>query len=417
MSVKTVRKLDGYDRTLVCPPDKSVSIRAVILGAYAVGRTTVRNVSLCADVLTAVDCMRRLGASITLDGSTAYITGAPFRGAKLDCGNSATVARLLTGLLSGLNGVFELTGDESLLRRPMSRVTEPLSAMGACIKDTDGRLPLTVTGAPLKGIDYVLPVPSAQVKSALLLAGLNADGRTRVCETVATRDHTENLLAAMNGKISMDGNAVVVERSVVYSSDIDVAGDVSSAAYPICAALCIGGECTLQNVGTNKTRTGIFDVLERIGADISFVERRGGPEPICDVTVRGGRALRPIMIDKTYVARVIDEIPVLCALACFIDGTSVIDGADELRVKECDRIKAAVSALRALGADITETPHGMIVCGGKPLSFGTVDPCGDHRIAMAAAVAGCAGNGAAIKDAECVAVSYPEFFKEVTDIG
>lgn len=416
MGVKTVNRLDGYDKTIVCPPDKSVSVRAVILGAYAVGRTTVRNLSLCADVLSAVDCMRRLGADIKLDGTTAYIAGAPFHGAKLDCGNSATVARLLAGLLSGLNGVFELTGDESLLRRPMARVIEPLVAMGARIQHTDGKLPVKIIGSPLKGTEYALPVPSAQVKSALILAGLNAVGRTRVVQPVAVRDHTERMLAAMGGDINVDGNAVEIGQCALRAVETEIPGDVSSAAYPICVALCTGGKCTVKNVGANPTRTGLFDVLKSIGADMIVENRRVGVEPLCDVTVRGGRVLRPLVVDGRTVARVIDEIPALCALACFIDGISVIDGADELRVKECDRIKATVSALRSLGADITETEHGMIINGGKRLSFGTVDPCGDHRIAMAAAVAACAGNGADIIDAECVGVSYPNFFKEIIDV-
>lgn len=411
-----VPKLTEYRKTVDCAPDKSVSVRAVIFNGYATGSATVKNISRCADVMSAAQCMRELGASVRFDGDSAHITGAAFRGAKLNCGNSATTARLLIGLLSGLNGVFELDGDTSLRARPMRRVTDPLREMGAEITDTDGRLPIKIIGAPLKGGEFDLTVPSAQVKSALLLAGLNASGTVRVTEKAKTRDHTEILLREMNGRISADGNTVTVAPSVIYARDMTVVGDASAAVYPVCLALGInGGACKIKNVGLNPTRTAVFDVLRASGANIKTDNVRGGAEPCGDVTAEYG-VLRPITVSADVAPSVIDEIPALCALACAIDGVSEFAGVGELRVKETDRIFTTVAALKSLGADISATADKITVRGGKRLLFGEVDARGDHRIAMAASVAGAIGAGAYIADGECVAVSYPDFFKEVIGV-
>lgn len=412
----TVNRLDSYDRVIDCMPDKSMSVRAVLFNSFAVGKATVKNLLLSDDVLSAIDCARRLGAEVTLDGDTATISGAPFCGATLDCGNSGTTARLLIGLLSGLNGKYTITGDASLSSRPMRRVTEPLTAMGARISDTDGRLPIDIIGSRLHGIDYAMPVASAQVKSALMLAALNAALPVTVREPAPTRDHSENMLAAMGAAVTRADGAVTVAPSVIRSKDFCVPGDISSAAYPICLALAVkGGRCTVRNVGINPTRTGIIDVLRGCGADIRFDNVSDCAEPSADITVKSGE-LKPFVIDGELVPRLIDEIPVLCALACFIDGVSVVKGARELRVKETDRIATTVAALRALGADAEATDDGMIVRGGRPLRFGEVDPKLDHRIAMSAAVAGAAGGGASILDAECASVSYPDFYGEVIGV-
>ncbi len=413
MSERTVKKLDGYDRVINCMPDKSMSVRAVLFNAYAVGKSTVNNLLLSDDVLSAVDCARRLGAKAELDGNTAHITGAPFIGCDLYCGNSGTTARLLIGLLSGLNGIFTVDGDESLRSRPMRRVIEPLRKMGAEITDNDGKLPVRIVGAGLKGIDYESPVASAQVKSAIMLAGLNARGLTRVTEPVRSRNHSENMLREMGVAVEVVGNSVAVAPSIVRATDFTVAGDISSAAYPICLALAVrDGNCTVRNVGINETRTGIIDVLRASGADLQYRNERGGAEPIADITVKQSE-LKPLEIGGDLIPRLVDEIPVLCALACFIDGVSVIRGARELRVKETDRIATTTAALTALGADITPTDDGMIIRGGKPLRFGTVDSMLDHRIAMTAAVAGAAGSGVHILNADCASVSYPNFYGEV----
>ncbi len=410
MSFVTVKSLSHYDRTVFCPADKSISVRAVILAAYAQGESVIKNLSLCDDVYSAIDCVRRLGASVETVGSEARIVGARFSGCKLDCGNSATTARLLIGLLSGLNGVYELDGDESLRSRPMRRVIEPLAAMGANIRSDDGRLPVKVVGGALRGCDYTLPVPSAQVKSALLLAGLNASSAVTVGNCGATRNHTENMLAAMGASVRASDNEACVAPSVLHAADLTVPGDASSAAYPICLALALRGRCTVKNVGINETRTAYIALLRSVGADIEYKNVVTGAEPTADICVSGG-ASRPFVIDENLAPRLIDEIPVLCALACFINGKSVVRGAGELRFKESDRIKTTVQALRALGADIAETDDGIVVCGGKKLGFGTVDPHGDHRIAMSAAVAAATGGGARITGSECVSVSYPDFFK------
>ncbi|MCH5165924.1 MAG: 3-phosphoshikimate 1-carboxyvinyltransferase [Clostridiales bacterium] len=414
MSDIIVRKLNSYEKTIDCPSDKSISVRAVILSSYAVGRSVIRGLSLCDDVKTAIECMKMLGAEIELDGNTAFITGAPFHSGKLYCGNSATVARLLIGLLSGMNGIFELDGDAFLRNRPMKRVVEPLKSMGAVITDTDGRLPIKIIGSALRGMEYELPIPSAQVKSALLLAGLNASGSVTVMEKIKTRDHTEIMLKSMNGKVDMSGNEVSVTPSILYARDTEICGDVSSAAYPICLALGMrGGRVVVKNVGINKTRTKYLDFLLECGADITFTKASEGDEPYCDVIVRGGNKLKPITVTAEDAPMVIDEIPVLCALSCFIDGESVFDGLSELRVKESDRVQGIIDALCALGADITEKNDRITVRGGKALKFGTVNPNGDHRIAMSAAVAGALGNGVCILGGECVDISYPGFFEEV----
>ncbi len=416
MSEVVIGKIKEYDRVIDCMPDKSMSIRAVIFNAYAQGRSVVNNLLLSDDVLSAVDCVKRLGASVEIDGSTAHIVGAPFTGCELYCGNSGTTARLLIGLLSGLNGVFTLDGDASLKTRPMRRVIEPLRKMGAVIEDDGGHLPVKVIGSALNGMEYTSPIASAQVKSALLLAGLNASSAVSVTEPVKSRDHTENMLKAMNAAITVDGNTVSVERSIIYPRDFDVPGDISSAAYPICLALAVkGGKCVIKNVGINRTRTGLIDLLRGAGADIEYKNVVSGVEPTADVYVKQS-ALSPFTIEGELVPRLIDEIPILCALACFIDGVSVVKDGQELKVKETDRIRSTVDALCALGADIQATDDGMIIRGGKPLVFGTVDSKLDHRIAMSAAVAGAAGNGVRILDAQCASVSYPDFYGEVIGV-
>jgi len=414
-SARTVSSIIDVKRNYACPPDKSISVRAVILCGCADGISVVENLSLCDDVMSAVDCMRRLGAKIELDGNTAVIHGGKLKKrAKLDCGNSATAARLLIGLLSGMDGQFVIDGDDSLRSRPMARVTLPLEKMGARIVSQNGRLPITLTGGNLRGIDYCLPVSSAQVKSAVLLGGLNADGKTSVTENVKTRDHTENMLIHMGAAVNINGNTVSVYKSGLKAVDITVSGDTSAAAYPICLALAKNKRCVIKNVGINDTRIGYIRLLKDIGANINFINTVGGKEPYSDIQVGESGKLRPFVIDGDTVPRVIDEIPVLCALGCFIDGVSVVSGASELRIKESDRITSTVRALKSLGADIDETHDGIIVRGGKPLAFGNVDAMGDHRIAMSAAVAAAAGSGAYITGADCVSVSYPTFFEEVT---
>ena len=357
-----------------------------------------------------------MGAKIEVDGSRVLVEGGEeLKPAEMYVGNSGTTLRLLTGLLTGYPGKFVLDGDASIRKRPMKRVVEPLREMGAKITFSEGvRAPLSVTGARLKGISYNMPVASAQVKSAILLAGLNADGITTVHETIRSRNHTELMLKAMGAKIWIENHATAIMRGTLTAIDVDVPGDISSAAYPMVLAACLkGAHVTLKNVGVNPTRTGIITVMKECGAAVEESQVRYAVEKIATLDVSYTGNMKPFNIGRELIPYLIDEIPVLAVLACFIDGESVITGAEELKVKESNRIDTTVGMLKAMGADITATDDGMIIRGGKGLKGGaTIDPRGDHRIAMAAAVAAAMSErGADILDPGCVAVSYPDFFR------
>lgn len=409
-----IRPLTSYNKTIVPPPDKSITHRAVLFNALSGGCATVYNPLLGEDCLSTVDCMRRLGIDVEV-GETVVVRGGNIRSADLDCGNSGTTMRLLMGALSSRKGRFTMTGDPSLRRRPMGRVATPLSSMGANIRLTDNRAPLTVEGAELHGIDYVSPVASAQVKSAILLAGLNAEGTTRVTEPALSRDHTERMLRAMGADVDVCGLTVAVRKSKLSAVDVTVCGDISSAAYPLILAACIPNGCvTVKGVGINPTRDGVPEVLRACGAGVRYDNVRDGGEPAADITLTHTE-LKPFRIGGAIVPRLIDELPVLAVLACFIEGESVITGAAELKVKESDRIASTVNFLRALGADIEPTDDGMVIRGkGYLTGGGTVDSGLDHRTAMAAAVAMAASKkGGTLLRPEVCAVSYPDFYREV----
>lgn len=412
-----INTLHGYDKTLVCPPDKSISVRAVILNSYARGSAVVKNLSLCDDVMSAVECMRALGAEITLEGSTAHIsgTGGKLKSGEVYCGNSATTARLLIGLLSGTDGEFTVTGDASLSFRPMQRVTVPLFSMGANVMSNCDGLPVRIIGKKLRGAKTAPGVPSAQVKSALLLAGLNADGPTSVEECERTRDHTEIMLKSMGANIETDGNRVTVFPSELIAADIEVPGDFSSALYPVCLALAVrGGKCTVKNVGLNPTRTAALRAVgERFISVDNYVD---GAEPRGDITASGGPAEHIYIPDNAALSAYIDEYPALCALACFCSNGSNIRLSKELRHKETDRIDGILRMLESLGANARLVGDTLAFRGATELKYGTVDPRGDHRIAMAAAVTMAAGGGGYITDGACVSVSYPRFFEEVIGV-
>ncbi len=417
-----IRPIGRYTAELHAPPDKSITHRAVMFNALAGGRAVVKNALLGEDCLHTAECMRRLGAHVEIDGADIAIEGAALwsdgraRGTvTLDAGNSGTTIRLLAGALAGVAGTFSLDGDASLRSRPMRRVIEPLSRMGASVASADGRAPLVVRGAPLTGIEYAMPVASAQVKSAVLLAGMQAEGRTTVTEPAPSRDHTERMLKAMGADIRREGAAVSVTRSPIRPIDITVCGDISGAAYPLVLAACIEGSCvTVRDVGINPTRSGLLDVLHACGAEIGYDNLRDGAEPSADVTLRYA-APKPFVIDGDLVPRLIDEIPALAVLACFAEGESVVRNAAELKVKESDRIRTVTDMLRALGGDVTPTDDGMIIRGkGYLPGGGTVDAGLDHRIAMSAAVAMAASRrGGTLVNGEVCAVSYPGFFSEV----
>ncbi|MFZ5480305.1 MAG: 3-phosphoshikimate 1-carboxyvinyltransferase [Myxococcota bacterium] len=385
------------------PGDKSISHRALLFGALAEGTTRIRGLLRSEDVLRTLAAVRALGC----DASTSHVTGAHWRDAgTLDCGNSGTTARLLAGALAG-RASATLDGDASLRGRPMGRVARPLRAMGAVLGD---RLPLTVTRAELVGVDWVAEVASAQVKSAVLLAGLCAAGETRYTEPVPTRDHTERLLAAMGAPIARAGDTLSVRAGRLHAVDVDVPGDVSSAAFWLVAACIVpGSDLVIEDVGLNPTRTGVLDALSRMGADLS-VERRDAAEPIGTVRVRHA-PLRGTTIAGAEIPRLVDELPVLAVAAAFAEGETVIRDAAELRVKESDRVAATVAGLRALGVEADELPDGMRIGGGAPRA-GEVDARGDHRVAMAFAIAGLRC-GVLVRDTENVATSYPTFADEL----
>jgi 3-phosphoshikimate 1-carboxyvinyltransferase len=407
------------------PGDKSISHRAVMLGALAEGETRASGFLTGDDNQRTVEAFRRMGVSVRVDGTTVTVAGAggPERAGQrlaepddlIDCGNSGTTARLLTGILAGQGFVSVLTGDASLRSRPMGRVIEPLVRMGARIVGRQGgtRAPLTIVGGPLAGIDYESPVSSAQVKSALLLAGLVADGETIVREPGPSRDHTERMLAFMGAEVRRDGRAGVAVRggSRLTGRTFAVPGDISSATFLVVAALVTpGSELLLRDVGLNPTRTGALDALAAMGGHIEVVARRDdGPEPVGDLRVRASR-LRGAEIAGDLVVRAIDELPALAVAAAVAEGITVIRDARELRVKETDRIASMADVLGRLGARVRPTEDGMWIDGGRPLRGARVASRGDHRTAMSAAVAGLVAAGeTVVEDVACIDTSFPGF--------
>lgn len=408
-TVRRARKLDGEIRV---PGDKSISHRALILGSIASGRSRLRGLSPGADVQSTRRCMQELGAELegaTLEGGGLH--GLHKASGPLDCGNSGTTMRLLAGLLAAQEFESELIGDESLSRRPMDRVVAPLREMGARASSP----PLRVGGqAPLHGFSHTMTKPSAQVKSALLIAGLFADSVTSVVEPVKTRDHTELMLQAMGASVEVDGLRVQVEpASELEPLDMDIPGDLSAAAFWLVAAgLVPGSRILLEGVGVNPTRTAFIDLLLGCGFQVKFSKSRFvGGEPVADLEVTSAVALRSIQVSGDRAAEMIDELPVLAVAATQIPGRTVISGAAELRVKESNRIEAMEEGLVAMGADVTAVEDGWVINGPRFLEGARVSAHGDHRVAMALAVAGLIADGRTeIDGAECVKISYPEFF-------
>lgn len=412
-----IKPMKSFNKTIRTAPDKSITHRALMFNALCEGEAVIKNALLGLDCVSTIDCVRALGASVDVEGDNVRVRGVgEFKDAMLDVGNSGTTIRLFSGILSARNGKFTIDGDASIRRRPMKRVIVPLSEMGADIVAQDGCAPLTITGHKLRGITYEMPVASAQVKSAILLAGLNADGPTTVVERAETRNHTELMLQTMGARIEYPTErSVRIHPGRLTAADVDVPGDISSAAFPlVLAAITKNGYVKIENLGINPTRTGILDVLSACGAKVIVSNRRSGVEPIADVEVMNGD-LKPFALHGAIIPRLIDEIPALAVLACFAEGKTVISGAAELKVKESNRIDAVVRFLSAFGADIEATDDGMIINGKGGLRGGVViDPLGDHRIAMAAAVAGAAAKrGATVLGASAASVSYPGFYEQL----
>ncbi len=408
---------------IAVPGDKSISHRSVMLGALAEGTTQIRGFLSGADCLSTIACFSEMGISIEQKEDLVLVHGNGLRGLKkpakvLDCGTCGTTTRLISGILAAQEFDVTLTGDASIQKRPMKRIIEPLSQMGARIESLAGNgcAPLHITGTALRGIHYHTPVASAQVKSAILLAGLYAQGETAVTEPYVSRNHTELMLSAFGADIRTQGTtARVYPGRPLRAQAVTVPGDISSAAFFIAAALIVpGSEILIKSVGVNPTRDGILRVCRSMGADVTLLNRTDGPgEPTADLLVRSG-SLKGCVIEGALIPTLIDELPVIAVLACFADGETVIRDAAELKVKESNRIAAMTEGLRAMGADAAETEDGMIIRGGQPLHGAVIDSRNDHRIAMSFAVASLAADGeTTIRDADCVDISYPEFYADL----
>lgn len=397
------------------PGDKSITHRAVMFNSFAEGKSKITNALLGEDCLATIDCMQTLGAKITVENDTVFVEGVNKlnNNVLLDCKNSGTSIRLLMGLVCGKNISASLTGDDSLCNRPMMRVVGPLTKMGASIQTTDGKAPVNILPTKLKGIDYEMEVASAQVKSAILIAGMFADGETVVREKIKTRNHTELMLSAMGANIQVTGNDVRIRKSKLISVDVAVPSDISSASYFMALGLLMG-KTTCFNVGINSTRAGILKVFDAMGAVYEKVnEKIICGEMVADIICYKSD-LKAVTLTADIMPSLIDELPLIAVLCAYADGKSVISGAEELKYKESDRIKTTCEMLNAIGADATPTDDGFIIVGKKTLDGGKINSYLDHRIAMSGAVALLNSlGGGEIEGAECVNISFPDFYQKV----
>ncbi|MEI6043270.1 MAG: 3-phosphoshikimate 1-carboxyvinyltransferase [Chloroflexota bacterium] len=429
ITIKATPRLRGE---ITVPGDKSISHRSIIFNAIANGSARITNFLPGEDCLSSLDCMQAMGVAFELseDKREVKIEGVGLHGLKepgevLNAGNSGTTTRLLVGLLSGQNFFSILTGDMSLRSRPMGRVIGPLKEMGAQIwgRKGDTLAPLAIKGSPLKGVDYALPVASAQLKSCLLLAALYAEGETRLTGLIASRDHTERMLSAMGTPLRVSETEIVVAgpASRLQAQNVEIPGDISSAAFWLVAAsVHPDADLLLKNVGVNPTRTGIIDVLNEMGADLTRLnEREVAGEPVADLRVRSAR-LRATTIGGAIIPRLVDEIPALAVAALFSQGRSVVQDAAELRVKETDRIATIASEFARLGATVETQLDGLSLIGRPKLQGNTVKSFGDHRLAMALAIAGLLlpkGEAVQIEDYACADVSYPGFWEDLERVA
>lgn len=412
---------------LTIPGDKSISHRSVMFGSIAEGTTEIHGFLNGADCISSMNCFRQMGIDIDCDGNVVTVHGKGLHGLSkpsgtLDVGNSGTTTRLISGILAAQPFDSRLTGDASICKRPMKRIMTPLKMMGADIESETGNgcAPLLIHGRVLRGIHYDSPVASAQVKSCILLAGLYADGATSVTEPYVSRNHTELMLKSYGADIKSSGTTVTIQPAKgLLGQKLTVPGDISSAAYFLVAGLITpNSHVTIRNVGINPTRDGILDVIRAMGGDmeLSNVTENSG-EPTADITVRTSD-LTGCVIEGSLIPRLIDEIPAIAVLACFADGETIIRNAEELKVKESNRIDVMVKALSDMGADITGTDDGMIIRGGKPLHGAVIDSRLDHRIAMSFAIAGINSDGDTdIRGAECVNISYPGFYDDLARLS
>ena len=419
MEFQNIKKLRGE---VTVPGDKSISHRAVMFGALAKGKTEITGFLRGADCLSTISCFRQLGISIDETADKIIVHGKGLHGLSapadtLDTGNSGTTTRLLSGILAGQNFTSVLDGDASIRKRPMRRIMTPLSQMGASIRSlyANDCAPLQITGTALHGISYHSPVASAQVKSAVLLAGLYADGETSVTEPAVSRNHTELMLKSFGADIRSEGlTAVVKPDPCLCGTDILVPGDISSAAYFIAAGCLVpDAEILIRNVGINPTRDGILQVAKEMGADITLLNKKDSGEPVADLLIKSS-SLHGVAIGGDIIPTLIDELPVIAVMAAAAKGTTVIKDAAELKVKESDRIAVMTGNLSAMGCDITATEDGMIIQGGNTLHGAVIDSHSDHRIAMSFAIASLIADGKTeIKGADCVKISYPDFYGDL----
>lgn len=420
MVIQKIKKAIGQIKV---PGDKSISHRAVMLGSLANGVTEISGFLKGADCLSTIDCFRKMGIDIDINGENVTVHGNGLRGLKkpdemLYTGNSGTTTRLLCGILAGQNFDTSITGDASIQKRPMGRVVQPLSMMGAKIENE--YCPLYITGTKLHGIDYKMPVASAQVKTAIILAGLYAYGETVIHEIEKSRDHTELMLSAMGADLTVDNLDITVKpTNDLTAVNVDVPGDISSAAFfLVLGAIMPNSQITVTNVGINPTRTGIIDVLKDMGADITLenVHTSAG-ETVANITVRSS-SLKGTTVGGDIIPRLIDELPIIAVAAVFADGQTVIKDAQELKVKETNRIRAVVDEFNKCGIDITETDDGMIINGGKSIHGADFKTYGDHRMAMSLTVlAQLADSESTLDDSDCACVSYPTFFDDFYKLG
>ena len=417
----TVQPATTLQGEISVPGDKSISHRSIMLGSIARGVTTVRGFLRGEDNISTLDAFRAMGVGVEDDGETLRIKGAGLHGLSepadiLDCGNSGTSMRLITGLLAGQRFFSVLTGDQYLRKRPMGRVIEPLGRMGASIFGRSGgdKAPLAIVGRELTGISHTSKVASAQVKSALMLAGLYADGTTTVTEPHLSRDHSERMFRYFGADVETSDNTVTVRGGrELTGRDIVVPGDISSAAFFIVAALIVpGAELLIRGVGVNPTRTGVIDILVAMGGSIELLDRREvSGEPVADLLVRASR-LKGIEIGGEVVPRAIDEFPVISVAAALAEGKTVLRDARELRVKETDRIAAMAANLRRSGVQVVETDDGMEIIGTEKMQGCMAESFGDHRIAMSMLIAGLAAAGnVTVDDIDCIATSFPTFLE------
>ena len=413
--MQRIHSREYFEGEFELPGDKSITHRAIMLNGGSEGEAVITNALMGEDCVSTCRCMRALGAEIDIDGTTLRVKGTPRfrRGRELNCGNSGTTIRLLTGFVAGKEIDAMLYGDDSLSSRPMKRVAEPLTLLGADVKTTDGHAPVYVSPKKLCGADVTIPVASAQVKSALLLAGISAEGVTSVTEPNKSRDHTERMLAAMGADVQVNGNRVTVKKSTLKSLDVRVPADISSAAY-FMALGALKGKTLCKNVGVNPTRTGILKAFDLLGVKYRLLnERVSGGELTADILVEK-TPMKGIELTGEDVPSMIDELPLVALLCAFADGESRISGAKELRVKESDRIKTTAELIRNIGGDCMETEDGFIIRGKNKLRGGDIDSYLDHRIAMTAAVGMIASqNGGNVLREECCAISFPDFFKKL----